>query len=230
MNESADPNWWLSSGAYWYQVTGSSKTVQGSLADNDYWRLLYARSNPEDTDNGYHPQNIFRLATRSQWQNYRQTAYFKINNYNLSASANRNASNGLFLFNRYQDANTLYYTGVRVDGAVVIKKKYAGNYYTMAYNKILPGTYDRATSPNLLPQQTWYGVRSEVQTNPDNSVTVKIFVDNGRTGTWTLALAATDGDGLYGGTPAIRNSGYAGLRTDFMDAEFSDYSMVSGQF
>ena len=39
----------------------------------------------------------------------------------------------MLLFNRYQDGQTLYYGGVRVDGAAVIKKKLAGVYTTLAY-------------------------------------------------------------------------------------------------
>lgn len=229
MSASTDPNWWLSSGADWYLTSGGSKTIQGDLPAGDPWRLAYAQSNPEDTDNGYHPQNIFRLPLRSKWLNYKQTAYFKINRYNLSASSNRNASNGLFFFNRYQDQYNLYYTGLRVDGAVVIKKKYKGVYYTMAYKKIYPGTYDGNANPILLPRQAWIGLRSVVKTNPDNSVTVKIYIDYGKTGKWSQVLSATDTDTKYGDY-TISNSGYAGIRTDFMDAEFSNYSIVAGLY
>lgn len=223
---STSPYWWVNSGAYLLAANGVGKTVQGNLPELDPWRVLYNANNPTDTDNGYHPQNIFRLVTRSKWQNYQETVYMRITKDNLSTSPNRNASNGLLLFNRYVDGNNLYYTGIRVDGAVVIKKKKNSSYYTLAYKKVLPGTYNRDTSPNLLPKNQWIGLRSEVINNPNGTVTIKFYTDIGRTGTWTLQAQATDNGSSYGGA-AIKSSAYAGVRTDFMDVEFEDYKMIN---
>lgn len=223
MDESTSPYWWINSGGYMYLKDGIGKTIQGSLPSLDKWRLAFAKANPEDTDNGYHPQNIFRMPTRSKWQNFRQEAYFKVVKDNLSASPNRAASNGLLLFNRYQDGNSLYYTGVRVDGAAVIKKKINGTYYTLSYKPFFPGAkYNRDTNPNLIPKNTWIGVRSELKNNANGSVNIKLYVDNGKTGNWVLAAEATD-DGRSFGGGAITASGYAGIRTDFMDVEFDDF-------
>jgi hypothetical protein len=222
MATSASPYWWVSSGGFLLLSEGRGSTGQGSLPSLHPWRLAYAASNPLDTDNGYHPQNTFRLPTRSRWQNARQEVYFVIRANNLSNSPNRNSSNGLLLFNRYQNSNNLYYTGVRVDGAAVIKKKQYGVYYTMAHNGgVYPGSYDRTTEPNLLPTDKWIGLRSEVVNLADGSVRIRLYIDKGWKGQWTLVAEAIDDGTQYG--PPITAAGYGGIRTDFMDVMFENY-------
>ena len=103
MPESSSPNWWVNSGGRFDKSAGYGHTIQGDLEEADYWRRLYAQNNPLDTDDGYHPQNIFRFVLRSRWKDFDQLVYFRINRMNMSVSPNRNASNGVLLFNRYQD-------------------------------------------------------------------------------------------------------------------------------
>jgi hypothetical protein len=227
MDDSSSPYWWLNSGGRFYIASSTGKTVYGELSQFSKWRIAYAAANATDTDNGYHPQNIFRLVTRSKWQNFSQEVSFQNAKLNMSTSTNRNASNGILLFNRYQDGNNLYYTGVRVDGAIVIKKKINGTYYTLAYKQFYTnGTpYSRDTNPNLIPSQKWIGLKSEVRTNLDNTVSIKVFIDRDKIGSWVLVAEATDDGKTYGGS-AILNEGYAGIRTDFMDVEFDDYKVV----
>ncbi|MEJ0002217.1 MAG: hypothetical protein WDN09_03540 [bacterium] len=225
ISESKSKEWWIGSGAYFYSQNGIASTVAGPLPEKDYFRTAFLASNPLDTDNGYYPQNIFRLVSRMEFQNLQQEAYFKITKDNLSASPNRNASNGLLLFNRYQDEFNLYYTGIRVDGYAVIKKKIDKTYYTMAYVPLFPGMYDNKKNPNLLPENSWIGLRSVVVTNADGTVTIKLYVDKDRTGKWVLAAQAEDDGKSYGGAP-IKAAGYGGIRTDFMDVQFDDYSIV----
>jgi hypothetical protein len=227
MGQSSSPYWWVNSGAKMILAGGVGQTIQGDLPALDKWRLAYAASHPTDTDNGYHPQNVFRMPTRSTWQNFDQQVYFRVKKDNVSASPNRNASNGLLLFNRYQNGNTLYYAGVRVDGGAVIKKKINGAYYTMAYKKVFTsGTYHRDTNPNLLPKNTWIGVRAKVRTEANGTVSIELLMDNGKTGAWTPLLAAKDDGKSYGGAP-ITAAGYGGIRTDFMDVEFDDYRIAN---
>lgn len=227
MQESSSPYWWLNSGAQLSISSSTGRTVYGELPQYSKWRIAYAAANPVDTDNGYHPQNIFRLVTRSKWQNFVQSMSFQVGKLNLSSSANRNASNGVLLFNRYQDSNNLYYAGIRVDGTAVIKKKINGTYYTMVqrpfYNNGSP--YNRDTNPNLIPIQKWIGLKSEIKTNPDATVSIKFFIDRDKTGNWVLAAEAIDDGRSYGGN-AILNEGFAGIRTDFMDVEFDDYKLI----
>jgi hypothetical protein len=224
ITESGDPDWWVNSGGRFIKSGGLGHTLQGELPATDRWRVAYSQSNPVDTDDGYHPQNIFRLVTRTSWTNLDQQVHFRIDKINPSASPNRNASNGVLLFNRYQDGQTLYYTGVRVDGAAVIKKKLAGTYTTLAYGAFFPGfgSYDPTTKPNLIPENQWIGIRSVVNTNPDSSVDIQLFVDDGSG--WQLALDAVDTGTT---SAAIVNGGYGGIRTDFLDADFEDYQMTA---
>ncbi len=176
LSQSWSPYWWVNSGAYLKIKDGRGSTVSGSLASSDLWYSLYAKSNPYDTDNGLHPQNIFRLLTKSKWRNFRQEAYFVIKEDNLSQSSNRNQSNGLLLFNRYQDGENLYYVGIRVDGSAIIKKKKNGIYYTMAETKnIYPGSYDRDFTPNLLPKNKWIGLRSEIMNKENGAVEIRLY-------------------------------------------------------
>lgn len=223
--ESTSRYWWLNSGGYLNIKNGRGHTVQGSLPAGDPWRILYAQTNPVDTDNGLHPQNIFRLVTQSKWQTAAQEAFFVINKDNLSSSANRYESNGILLFNRYQDSQNLYYTGIRVDGAAVIKKKQNGKYTTLAYiPSVYPGIYNRTTNPNLLPKNKWIGLRSEVKNNPEGSVKITLYVDKGWTGRWQKVAEVTDG--WANGTP-ITNAGFGGIRTDFMDVMFDNYRFIN---
>ena len=225
ISESADSDWWLGSGAFFYRAEGTGRTVRGSLEAGSKWQTLYRKNDPGETDDGEHPQNIFRLVLRKEWRNLIQQSYFKIIEYRQSSDEHRSASNGLLLFNRYRDEDNLYYTGIRVDGTAVIKKKVDGAYYTMASKRIYAGEYDRESNPNLLPTDTWIGIRSEVSDNDDGTVAIRLFIDRDRSGKWEFALEAED-DGKSFGGEAIRGEGYAGIRTDFMDAQFDDYTIA----
>ncbi len=221
MNASTDPTWFLNSGAYLFIGSSTWRTVFGELSSNDPWRTEYVFENPVDTDNGFHPQNIFRLVSIGTWQNVEQTLYFRIAKTNLSASPNRNESNGVLLFSNYADADNLYYAGIRVDGTAIIKKKINGNYYDLDQETIYPGVYDVNSSPNLMPQNVWIGLRTVTKTLPGGSVSIDVYIDKNGSGSWTQAAHGID-DGSDGG-PAL-SGGHAGIRTDFMDVEFRQYS------
>lgn len=222
---SSSPYWWVNSGAYMYLKGGIGSTIHGDLSATNPWRRLYNSADPDSTDNGYHPQNIFRLILRSKWQNVSQEMYSRINVYRLSQSQQRAASNGLLLMSRYQNSDNLYYAGIRVDGYAVIKKKKAGIYYTMAYSRAFASSvYNRTSNPNLLPVGAWIGVKSEVKNLASGAVSIKVYTDVNKTGTWKLVAEAID-DGIKFGGAAITAAGHGGIRTDFMDAEFDDYKL-----
>lgn len=229
MEKSTSPYWWVNSGAVLTIGNGIGETMQGDMSPLSPWHALYAKNNPTDTDLGAHPQNIFRLITRSTWQDFRQEAYFRITALNMSRSPNRNESNGLLLFERYADSANLYYAGVRVDGTAVIKKKIHGTYFTLAQKKIFPGAaYDRIVNPNLLPLGKWIGLRVETKNGNDGRVIIRLLTDIGRTGMWSPALQAVDDGESYGGK-AIVSGQFAGIRTDFMDVQFSSYRLENLQ-
>ena len=48
-----------------------------------------------------------------------------------------------------------------------------------------------------------------------------MYMDNGRTGTWALIFNINDE------SKGITQEGYSGIRTDFMDVEFEDFSMIN---
>ena len=224
MYESESPYWWLDSGGFMTISSNIGQTIQGDLPYTNKWYQEYARSSSIDTDGGLHPQNLFRLITRSTWKNLRQEAYFMITRDNISSSPNRNESNGLLLFNRYRDSDNLYYAGLRVDGTAVIKKKLAGTYYTLDQESVFKGKpYDRESSPSLLPKGLWIGIRTEVTTDASKKVYIKLYVDIGKNGTWKMVAEAVD-DGVSSGS-IINNKAYAGIRTDFMDVNISNYKI-----
>jgi len=220
--QTTSPYWWLNSGGKLILKDGIGMTVQGSLPIQDLWRVLYAKNNSLDTDLGYHPQNLFRLVSRNSWKNPRVEANFYIAADNLSASPNRNQSNGLLLFSEYQDSSTLYYEGIRVDGTAVIKKKYKGTYYTMAQKQIFPGTYNLVTNPNLLPHNEWISLRAET-VNASGTTTIRLYMRRAGETAWTQLLSATDNGSQYGNTPVIDGSNRVGIRTDFMDVWFDNF-------
>lgn len=222
MSTSKSSLWWLSSGAYFVLRDGIGRSSAGMLGANDPWRLTYAKTNPVDTENGYRPQNIFRLLTRTEWNNFTQEAQVKMTAYNKTASPNRNASNGIQFMNRFKTDGSAYYTAIRVDGKAVIKKKVDGKYYTLGQATVLPGTYNQTSNPNLIPLNTWIGLRSVVQDNSNGSVTIKVYVDRYNNGDWKLAVQATD-NGTRGRT--LKGKGYAGIRSDFSDIQFRAYRL-----
>ncbi len=223
MSASSSPVWWLNSGGRFNIENGIGSTIQGELPSTDKWFKEYLSSNSTDTDEGLHPQNIFRLVQRGNWQDFSQEVYFKILKINESESENRNASNGVLLFNRYQSGDDLYYAGLRVDGGVVIKKKYSGKYYTLAYKKIFDTeNYNIKSNPNLIPLNLWIGIKTELKNLPDGTVSIKLSVDQGETGGWVEFLNVIDKPGSNG-SGVIYEGGYAGIRADFMDVQFKDY-------
>ncbi len=218
--DTTSPYWWLNSGGMFIIENGIGKTIQGALPSLHRWRLAYAADNPTDSDGGYHPQNLFRLISRNEWLNPSTRVMFRIAHDNLSASQNRNESNGIFIISRYVNGDTLYYAGIRVDGSAVIKKKYRGVYYTLAQVPVFSGPYDRDTSANLLPHSEWLEMIGETKTQTDNSVTIRLLLKRGDAEP-VLLVEAVDASGIWDGTPVIDARARIGIRSDFMDVEFT---------
>lgn len=224
MAESLDSRWWLNSGGYIYRTGNTASTIHGDLVDTDPFRVMYSRSNPSDTDNGYHPQNLLRWVTRAKFKNFTQQVFFNINKINLSTSSNRNQSNGVFFFHRYQDGKNLYYLGIRVDGAAVIKKKLDGQYYTLKSVQIYPGNYHHDTLPNLLPTERWIGLRTVIRDKANDMVSLVLYLNDKQLGPgWTKVIEVDD---TGSDIDTLMDEGYAGIRTDFMDVSFDDYEAI----
>jgi hypothetical protein len=222
--ESKDNCWWLDSGAIFRGDINSGSTNIGELPLNSYWRKVYFVTNPVDTDNGLHPQNIFRFINQEKWKNNIQSLSFKITKYHLSQSPNRNVSNGVLLMSHYQDGNNLYYAGLRVDGTAVIKKKINGVYITLGSKKYDTQSYDPQLNPIILPMNRWISEKFITQTTDDDSVRLKLFADLTGNGNWELLLDVKDTI-ASSGAPPIREEGNVGIRSDFMDVEFNNYKV-----
>lgn len=219
--ESTSPYWWLDSGGRLILAAGVGRTVSGPLPSADRWRLRYKQTSALDTGDGYYPQNLFRLVTKGSWHNLEQSVRVYLADLNLTNTPNRGEWSGVFLMSRYVNKDNLYYTGVRMDGAAVIKKKFAGTYYTLAYKPIFGfGTsYDRDTVPNLIPGKQWLGLKNTIITRSDGAVAIDFYLDQGDG--YELVLSVVD-DGR-GGVPAIKGAGRAGLRSDYLDVWYDDY-------
>lgn len=224
--KSLNQNWWVSSGAQVIFEDGVGRTIRGTIPESSSWRSAYARTAPVDTEGGYRPQNIFRMLTQRMWQEYTQQLYFKINAISTSSSSRRTAWNGVFLFNRLQDQDNLYYTGLRVDGHAVIKKKINGTYFTLAYVPVFEGAYHKTKTPSLIPLDTWIGMKAEVYDVSSTTASLALYMDIGRTGRWQLVASAQDNGTQYGGQ-AFLSAGRGGVRTDFMDVAFDEYSLTA---
>ncbi len=223
MDRSLSAFWWVNSGGCLILQGGRAMTLQNALPEGDPLRKKYLGYNPGATDDGAHPQNIFRLVTRSAWGNSRQEAWFRVRRYHLSADPHRSESNGILLMARYRDVDDLYYAGLRVDGYAVIKKKVKGNYTQLDYRSVFRNSapWDRGKNPNLLPLDRWLGLRLEVRDASDGSVRLRLYLDREGKGQWELVAEAQDRGG--NGEPPLRGEAYAGIRTDFMDVEFDNY-------
>jgi hypothetical protein len=218
--ESPSERWWLNSGARLEAFGGLARTVHGALPATDSWRLRYARSNSRDTDGGRYPQNLFRLVSQSTWKDVSQEVRFRISRVNESESPERNGWSGIFLFQRFQSGATTYYSGLRVDGTAIVKRKLDGRYVTLAQERVF-GTakeYDRRRNPILLPVGRWLEMRSLVVDDAGGGVRIDLFVrDPELDSEWRRVVSVID-DGADG--PPIREAGSIGLRTDFMDVAF----------
>lgn len=226
MGEASSPYFWLNSGGRLIIQNGVGETVQGPLKTGDRWQLAYGLANALDTGNGYYPQNLFRLVTKSIWKNLLEEIHFKINRLNMTETPNRDGYSGVLLFSHYHDNDNLYYAGIRMDGTAVIKKKLNGTYYTLATAQIwnADSGYDKETNPNLIPGNRWMGMRTETKDLPDGGVTITLWLDQSNNGTWKQILSVVD-TGVNGGA-AVPGPAYAGIRTDYLDIDFDNYKLT----
>lgn len=213
-----DPSWWLESGGFLNAEEDGWKTIEGSLNSEDKWRKHYLRTNPLDTDNGYHPQNIFRLFSLQAYSTPVQELRFVAEHTNLSDSPNRNAKSGVFLYSRYIDESNYYYAGIQMDGKIAIIKKYAGIFETLAEVEIFTGQYERDTNPTLIPHSENLGLRV-VTEESEGLLNIEVSLARGD-GEWEEVLRVGDSGKRHG---PILTPGRVGLRSDFMDNTFTSY-------
>lgn len=223
-NESSSRYFWVSSGGRMLMKSGIGSTILGKLTADDPTRVLYGKMNPLDTDNGYQPQNTFRLVSSSEWGNAETSVRFNIVRTNLTATPNRDGYSGVFLMGRYSDQYNLYYIGIRHDGLAVIKKKIKGTYYTLATAQVFgdKATYHKTTNANMIPIEKWMSLKGTFENLPDGSVRITGYLAKDGTNSFTKIVTALDTG--TGGSPLFK--GASGLRTDYMDVQFDDFTVA----
>lgn len=220
-DQSGSPYWWVSSGGQLVVKSGTGQSLQGNIPPSNKWNLAYAKSNPIETDNGSHPQNLFSMFARTKILDSDQSTSVKINQDNLTNFANRNPWNGVFLVSRWQDNNNFYYSGIRADGHAIIKKKINGVYKTLSETTLLSGTWDAKSNPDLIPQNTWIKIRNVTYTDSNGLTHIQLYTDLNLSGNWKLVADVTDN------TTSIKSPGLSGIRSDFMDVEIDNYSLTT---
>ncbi len=224
MADSTSPYFWVNSGGKFIIKDGLGMTNQGALSTLDPARQIYSVMNPLDTGNGYYAQNTLRLITKASWGSVDETVKFRITKTNLTDTPNRDGYSGIFLFGRYKDQHNLYYVGLRHDGQAVIKKKIGGTYHTLGEKQVFgaQSAYDRMSNPNLMPENTWMGLRARFENLANGSVRITLYLDKVDTGSYAQVLSVTDAG--TGGAP-FTATGKAGIRTDYMDVQFDDFEL-----
>jgi hypothetical protein len=215
---STSPYFWLKTGGKLVISNGLGRSIAGNLSATDPLHIQYAKTLATASDNGYHPQNVFFLLTKSSFANTSAQIYLNRVRDNLANSANQHPYNGESILARYTDANNYYYAGLRADGTVVIKKKVAGVYTTLATGPLFSGTYSSAM-PNLIPLTTWIGLRFEV-TDVSGGVALKLYTDVGKTGTWKLAASGIDA------TTTLQTPGVVGIESDYADLRMDNLTIT----
>jgi hypothetical protein len=119
---------------------------------------------------------------------------------------------GVHIWLHYVDEYELYYASVnRRDGSVVIKKKCrggadnGGTYYELA-----------SASGHPVPMGAWQQVGASIQTNADQTVTIKLYREGRQ------LIEATD-TGV--GCAAITAPGAVGVRGDNLDFDIDDFTV-----
>ena len=215
---SPDANLWLKSGGKIIIANGEALSIQGSLPTNDPLRLAYATRAGVESDNGFHPQNIFQLNTKKSWLNSSAEVDVKITNLNLFNLANVHPWNGVSLISRFTNDDNYYYASWRTDGYMIIKKKVGGVHHTLSQKKVYEGTYDATDNPSLLPFNQTVGLKFDTNTNSDGSVNLRFYLDKNNSGDWTLITEHTD-------KSPLKSSGQSGLLASYLDAEYRNYTI-----
>jgi hypothetical protein len=217
--ESTSPYLWLKRGAELIIGSNVGQTLTGALAANDPWHKTYASLFPTPSDSGAHPQNMFALFSKATMGNGAASIYLKRNADNLANATNRSPYVGESILARYQSDQTYYLASIRADGYAVIKRKANGTYTTLAQAKVFSGTYDPVTNYDLIPKNTWIGLKFDVE-DVAGATKLVLSTDVGQTGSWKQVASYTDTSGSR-----ITAAGPVGVQSDYADASLDSFTI-----
>lgn len=158
--------------------------------------------------------SVFRVVTRrTDFQNVAVSFSLLVQHFMLAAGGPEPGWQGVHVFLRYQNPDLLYAVSVdRRDGVIVMKKKVpggtsaGGTYYTLA------SVQGSAVSGR------WEQVRVSAVNNDEGGVELQLWL-NGR-----LRLQSVDNG--VGDAPPITQSGRVGLRGDYTEFMFDNFTVA----
>ncbi len=228
--------------AYWNPTDARSvvspiwEMTSGALFSQDgtgWTGPLTGCTNPDPAGTCTHSE-VFRVNTRQQFAGDLKISLALRQNTDIHGSGQ--SWDGVHIFLRYQNQYNLYYASVqRADGKVVIKRKVpcggsnSGTYFDLS-----------SYTPHNWTVGQWHHYAMTIETNSDNSVTIKIFdtdqdpntpvvVGTDRGGTnpgWTSSCTVA---GRYPTAryEPITAAGATGVRGDFANFSFDDFTVTS---
>ncbi len=222
IDQSSSPYFWLKYGGRVKIANGVGSTITGSVPATDTWYKVYSKMDLVEFDNGSHPQNRFFMLMRNSGSETDTSSQVYLNHLasNLSNIKNVHEYNAESLVVRYQDDNNYYFASIRTDGYLTLRKKVGGVYKTLASKKVLAGSFNPTSAPDLIPTNKWIGLKVTVINSSTSMPTLTVYTDIGRTGTWRMELSATDDPAVYG--QSIANAGLVGIKSDYSDMQFDD--------
>jgi hypothetical protein len=216
-----------------FEMTSGSLYGRGG----DFWTGNPNACEPDASSGTCNNSDIFRLNTKQRFQGNVSVslALMQLSNItNPSCNSNDSCWYGTHLWLRYQSEYNLYYASVnRADGQVVIKRKVPcgsdndGTYFVL-------GTY----VPHAFKPNAWNHYRASIQTNADNSVTIKLYdtdasaqtpvvtgTDRGGTNPNWNSRCSTPGKYGSANYSPITDPGGVGIRGDFSNFVFRDLTV-----
>jgi hypothetical protein len=190
--------------------------TSGSLfaRDGAGWTGVPDRGSPGPRSAGATDSAVFRVITqRNDFQNVSVSFSLLVQGFAAPQSGPPPSWQGVHVFLRYQNPDLLYVASVnRRDGVIAIKKKVpggptaGGTYYTLA------------TASAKAARGHWEQVRASAVNNGEGGVEIQVWLD-GRP-----RLSAVDNG--VGDAPPITSPGRVGLRGDYTEFMFRDFTVA----
>jgi hypothetical protein len=190
-------------------VSPTWEATSGSLFGQDGagWTGVPDGIAPGPTSAAHNDSAVFRLRTRrADFNNVAVSFQLRVNRFVTTPRTPAQAYDGIHVWLRYQDPETLYFVSVdRRDGQLVIGKKLNGKYY---HELRVPG--------HPFPLDKWVAIKTTVASD-GKKVVVRLYMNS------RDVAHLTDG----GTSPAILTPGRVGIRGDNTEAEFKNFRVTT---